>query len=59
MQTRLIVVTKAVEQKQSKEQKLLQYDDGNNWYGKNPILHLIHTGGAPTRDRGVLDAAVV
>ena len=43
MQARLIVVTKAAEQKQSKEQKLLQYDDGNNWYGKDPILRLIHT----------------
>ena len=43
MQARLIVVTKAAEQKQSEEQKLLQYDDGNNWYGKDPILHLIHT----------------
>jgi len=31
------------EQKQSEEQKLLQYDDGNNWYGKDPILCLIHT----------------
>jgi hypothetical protein len=30
MQAQLIVVTKAVEQKQSEEQKLLQYDDGNN-----------------------------
>ena len=44
MQTRLIVVTKAAEQKQSEEQQLNQYDDGNNnWYGKDPILHLIHT----------------
>ena len=43
MQARLIIVTKAVEQKQSEEQKLLQYDDGNNWYGKDPILRLIHT----------------
>ena len=43
MQARLIIVTKAVEQKQSEEQKLLQYDDGNNWYGKDPILCLIHT----------------
>ena len=43
MQARQIIVTKAVEQKQSEEQKLLQYDDGNNWYGKDPILHLIHT----------------
>ena len=30
MQARLIVATKAMEQKQSEEQKLLQYDDGNN-----------------------------
>jgi hypothetical protein len=44
MQARLIIVTKAVEQKQSEEQKLLQYDhDGNNWYGKDPTLRLIHT----------------
>jgi len=43
MQARLIVVTKAAEQKQSEEQKLIQYDDGNNWHGKDPILHLIHT----------------
>jgi len=43
MQAQLIVVTKAAEQKQSEEQKLLQYDDGNNWYGKDPILRLIHT----------------
>ncbi len=46
MQARLTVVTKAAEQKQSEEQKLLQYDDGidgNNWYGKDPILRLIHT----------------
>jgi hypothetical protein len=43
MQARLIVVTKTAEQKQSEEQKLLQYDDGNNWYGKDPILRLIHT----------------
>ena len=43
MQAWLIVVTKAAEQKQSEEQKLLQYDDGNSWYGKDPILRLIHT----------------
>ena len=43
MQARLTVVTKAAEHKQSEEQKLLQYDhDGNNWYGKDPILRLIH-----------------
>ncbi len=39
---RLDIVTKAVEQKRSKEQKLLT-SDGNNWYGNDPILHLIHT----------------
>jgi hypothetical protein len=43
MQAWLIVVTKAAEQKQSEEQKLLQYDDGDNWYGKDHILRLIHT----------------
>ena len=43
VQAWLIVVTKAAEHKQSEEQKLLQYDDGNNWYGKDPILRLIHT----------------
>ena len=43
MQARLIVVTKAAEQKQSEEQKLIQYDDGNIWHGKDPILHHIHT----------------
>jgi hypothetical protein len=42
MQAQLIVVTKAAEQKQSEEQKLLQYDDGKNWHGKDPILRLIH-----------------
>jgi hypothetical protein len=30
MQAWLVVVTKAAEQKQNEEQKLLQYDDGNN-----------------------------
>jgi hypothetical protein len=43
MQARLKVVAAAVEQKKSEEQKLLSHDDGNNWYGHDPILHLIHT----------------
>ena len=43
MQAQLIIVTNAVEQKKSKEQKLLRYDGGNNWYGNYPILHLILT----------------
>jgi len=38
-----IVVAKAAEQKQREDQMLIQYDDGNNWYGKDPILRLIHT----------------
>ncbi len=40
---RLDIVTKAVEQKKSKEQKLLTSNDGNNWYDNDPILCLIHT----------------
>jgi hypothetical protein len=32
-----------MEQKRREEQKLLSNDDGNNWYGNDPILHLIHT----------------
>ena len=43
MQAWLIIVTKAAKQKLSEEQQLLQYDDGNNWYRKDPILRLIHT----------------
>jgi hypothetical protein len=39
----LIIVTKAVEQKKSKEQKLLTSNNGNNWYVNDPILCLIHT----------------
>jgi hypothetical protein len=39
----LNIVTKAVEQKKSEEQTLLTSDNGNNWYGNDPILHLIHT----------------
>jgi hypothetical protein len=40
---RLDIVTKAVEQKKSKEQKLFTSNDGDNWYGNDPILCLIHT----------------
>ncbi len=43
MQARLKVVAAAVEQKKSEELKLLSHDDGNNLYGNDPILHLIHT----------------
>jgi hypothetical protein len=43
MQAQLKVVAAAVEQKKSEEQKLLCHDDGNKWYGNDPILHLIHT----------------
>jgi hypothetical protein len=43
IQLRLDVVTKAVEQKKSEEQKLCAGDVGNNWYGNYPILRLIHT----------------
>jgi hypothetical protein len=43
MKAWLKVAAAAVEQKRSEEQKLLSHDDGNNWYGNNPILHLIHT----------------
>jgi hypothetical protein len=43
MQVRLKVIAVVVEQKRSEEQSLQNYDDGNNWYGNNPILHLIHT----------------
>ena len=30
-------------QKNSEEKKLLTRNDGNNWYGNDPILSLIHT----------------
>ncbi len=45
IQVRLDVMTKAVEQKKSEEQKLCASDVGNNWYwyGNDPILRLIHT----------------
>ncbi len=43
IQVRLDIVTKAVEQKKSEEQKLCASDVGNNWYGHDPILCLIHT----------------
>ncbi len=36
-------MAKAAEQKKSKEQKLHASDVGNNWYGNDPILCLIHT----------------
>ena len=32
-----------MEQKKSEEQKLRASDVGNNWYGNDPILRLIHT----------------
>ena len=40
---RLNIVTKAMEQKNSKEKMLLTGDNGNNWYGNDPILCLIQT----------------
>jgi hypothetical protein len=43
MQVRLKVTAVAGEQNRSEEQMLLSHDDGNNWYGNNPILRLIHT----------------
>jgi hypothetical protein len=44
LQLRLNVLTKAVEQKKSEDQKLLIHDDdGKNWCGNDPILRLIHT----------------
>jgi hypothetical protein len=43
MQVWLKIAAVAVEQKRSEEQRLLSHDDGNDWYGNNPILHLIHT----------------
>ncbi len=36
-------MAKALEQKKSEEQKLRASDIGNNWYGNDPILCLIHT----------------
>jgi hypothetical protein len=39
----LKVIGAAVEQKRSEEQRLQNHDNGNNWYGNNPILRLIHT----------------
>jgi len=32
-----------MEQKNSEEKKLLTGNNGNNWYGNDPILCLIHT----------------
>ncbi len=43
IQVQLDIVAKAVEQKKSEEQKLRASDVGNNWYGNDPILCLIHT----------------
>ena len=37
IQLRLDVVTKAVEQKKSEEQKLRASDVGNNWYGNDLV----------------------
>jgi hypothetical protein len=42
IQVRLDFVAKAVEQKKSEEQKLCARNDGNSWYGNDPILCLIH-----------------
>ena len=36
-------VANAMKQKKSEEQKLLTNNNGNNWYGNDLILHLIHT----------------
>ena len=43
IQVRMDIVAKAMEQKKSEEQKLHASDVGNNWYGDDPILRLIHT----------------
>ncbi len=43
IQVQLDIVAKAVEQKKSEEQNLRASDVGSNWYGNDPILHLIHT----------------
>ena len=43
IQVQLDIVTKAVEQKKSEEQKLRASNASNNWYGNDPILCLIHT----------------
>jgi hypothetical protein len=43
IQVQLDIVAMALEQKKSKEQKLWTSNDGNNWYGDDPILCLIHT----------------
>jgi hypothetical protein len=43
IQVRMDIVAKAMEQKKSEEQKLRASDVGNNWYGDDPILCLIHT----------------
>ncbi len=43
MQVRLKVTAAAMEQKRYEEQRLQNHDEGNNWYGNNPILRLIHT----------------
>jgi hypothetical protein len=48
MQVRLKVTAAAVEQKRSEEQRLQNHDDGNNWYGNNPILRLIQVWCTPT-----------
>ena len=39
---RLNVVAKVAEQKKSDEQKYFTHNNGNNWYGNDPILCLIH-----------------
>jgi hypothetical protein len=43
IQVQLDIVAKAKEQKKSEEQKLRASNGGNNWYGNDPILCLIHT----------------
>ena len=43
IQVRLDIVAKAMEQKKSEEQKPHASNNGNNWYGNDPILCLIHT----------------
>ncbi len=43
IQVQLDIVAKAVEQNKSEEQKLWASNDGNNWYGNDPILCLIYT----------------
>ncbi len=43
IQVRLDIVPKIMEQKKSEEQKLCASKVGNNWYGNDPFLCLIHT----------------